>query len=35
MTDISSGAGAGTFRNSDAACTGNQALTYAANDGSW
>jgi type IV pilus assembly protein PilA len=37
MTDITTGAGAGTFRNSSAtaACTGTQAATYTANDGSW
>ena len=32
ITDISN---AGTFRNAEGACTGTQALTYSANDGSW
>jgi type IV pilus assembly protein PilA len=35
VTDIASGAIAGTYRNDDATCTGNQALTLSASDGTW
>ena len=36
ITDITAGATAGTYRNSGTgACTGTQAATYTANDGTW
>jgi type IV pilus assembly protein PilA len=35
ITDVATGATPGTFRNEDATCTGNQALTFTTNDGSW